>query len=106
MKDYYIGTKSVFDEKVVLGKTRVILINDEYGVRTPDPVWGSSYQCVGTVERVSKVGTDFPIIVGWDNGSSSAYRTTDLHIYSAYGTEKTKSNPNFTFKREKQKGDG
>lgn len=82
-------------EEIISGKTRVILISKEYGVKRDEPVWGSNRQCVGTVERVSKVGTGFPIIVEWDNGSNSAYRAVDLQIYS---NEEMKSNPNFTFK--------
>lgn len=96
MEKYFISRKNTSIEKTVPGKTRVILINKEYGVKKSEPVWGSKYQCAGTVERISKVKTSFPIIIEWDNGSQSAYRTIDLQIYS---NEEMKSNPNFTFKR-------
>lgn len=101
MKKYFVRRKNTSLEEVVLGKTRVILISEDYGVRNADPVWGSSYQCVGTAERIAKVGTDFPIIVKWDNGANSAYRAIDLQVYS---DEEMKSNPNFAFKRAKRTG--
>jgi hypothetical protein len=100
MKNHFISRKNTSIEIAIPGKTRVILIGKDYSVMTADPVWGSSYQCVGTVKRIAKVGTDFPIIVKWDNGASSAYRAVDLQIY--YGKE-MKSNPNLDFKCMKRR---
>jgi hypothetical protein len=94
MKNHFISRKNTSIEIAIPGKTRVILIGKDYSVMTADPVWGSSYQCVGTVEKITR-STGFPIIVKWDNGACSAYKAVDLQIY--YGKE-MKSNPNLDFK--------
>ena len=106
MWKYFIKRKNTSLEEVVPGKTRVILINKEYGIKSSEPVWGSSYQCAGIVERIVKTATDFPIVVKWDNGASAAYRAVDLQICSG---EEMKSNPNFAFrlaKRGRRSGKG
>ncbi len=75
---------------------RVILTTKKHGKSNKNPVWGSKYQCVGTVtSSQSKFTTLFPLRVDWDNGLSNAYDHPDLAISTAVGN----SNPNFTFKR-------
>jgi hypothetical protein len=102
MKRHFIIRKNTSIEKVVSGKTRVILISKDYGVKNAEPVWGSRYQCAGIVERIVKMDTNFPIVVRWDNGTSSAYKAIDLQICSDSDKE-MKSNPNFTFKCAKRR---
>lgn len=77
-------------------RDRVILITGKHGKANKNPVWGSKYQCVGTVaSSQQKFATLFPLRVDWDNGLSNAYDHPDLAISTAVDN----NNPNFTFKR-------
>ena len=76
-------------------RDRVILTTRKHGKSNKNPVWGSRYQCVGTVaSTMSKFATLFPLRVDWDNGLSNAYDYPDLALSTTVGND----NPNFTFK--------
>lgn len=77
---------------------RIVLTTDRHGTSEKNPVWGSIYECHGTIKRVSvnsRVG--FPINVQWDNGSSNIYDHPDLAMLGLKQTEA--DNPNTTFKK-------
>lgn len=75
---------------------RVTLTAERHGQSYKNPVWGSRYQCVGTVaSSKSSFASLFPLRVNWDNGRSNAYDHPDLALSTTIGND----NPNFTFKR-------
>ncbi len=76
---------------------RVVLITGRHGQSYKNPVWGSRYQCVGTVaSSQSKFTSLFPLRVDWDNGRTNAYDHPDLSLSTTIDND----NPNFTFKKK------
>jgi hypothetical protein len=77
---------------------RVVLTTGRHGKSNKNPVWGSKYQCVGTLSNFKKsaFASLFPLRVNWDNGLTNAYDHPDL----ALSTTVDNDNPNFTFKRD------
>lgn len=61
---------------------RVELVTDRHGVREDNPLKGTVFACVGTVDRVTdtKYGS-LSIGVQWDNGKHNSYSQADLKSF-------------------------
>lgn len=82
--------------KVVFGETRVVLTSRSYDPEDAEPVYGSDYECVGTVITQSDT-EDVQLVVDWDNGESNTYYYDDLSVVGVIDN----SNPNRSFRRKK-----
>lgn len=82
--------------KVIFGETRVVLTSDHYGAELAEPVYGSEYECVGTIVGESDE-LDTPVAVNWDNGEGNLYKLEDLRAVAKTDT----SNPNSSFRKKK-----
>jgi hypothetical protein len=87
--------RAVF-EKVIFGKTRVVLTSEHYGVERGEPVYGSEHECMGTIVAESDE-PDTPVVVNWDNGEGNYYKLEDLRAV----VKTDDSNPNSSFRRKK-----
>ena len=81
-------------EKIIFGETRVILIGNACQPGMYYPKWNSRHGCIGTVITYNKAH----FIIKWDNNNVIGHPCVELQMYI---DKKMKSNPNFTFKREK-----
>ncbi len=87
----YSGNPVVFEKN----RSRVKLYNKNYGPQESNPVFGSKYECAGTVFQL---GGDkaYPISVIWDNGHKNSYREGDLILLNH--SEITNLGPNEAFR--------
>ena len=80
------------------GETRVVLISGRYNPEPAEPVWGSKYECIGTITELLDEVDNYDVRVKWDNGKTNIYEIKDLRAYSSEDT----SNPNTTFRLKKR----
>ena len=74
---------------------RVIYISGRHGKGPNNPLFGTKYECQGTVVMEDK-GHGFPVQVRWDNGKTNSYSASDLERVGGGGT-----NPNMAFRLKK-----
>ena len=89
-------------EEVIPHENRVILIGNNYNPCPEEPVWGSEYECVGTIHGFWKEESEYDVEVFWDNGHSNPYKIEDLSCPPVLD----KTNPNYTFRLKKRTTNG
>lgn len=103
-----IVTKNVMGERttIIVGKTRVIYIDDRVRPSYSYPLWGSDFEASGIVTSAPSPDV---VVVNWDHGGPpmSAVNVKSLAVYpkpKKRGAKKdVKENPNYAFKRRKRK---
>jgi hypothetical protein len=86
-------------QEVIPGETRVFLVGTRYKPEASEPVWGSAYECPGTVMEMCDVKSDYDVQVEWDNDHTNAYQIEDLRALRP----RRSNNPNYHFKVWKRK---
>lgn len=78
---------------------RVKYISARHGMSDSNPLAGTSFECVGTVDGVNGGGER--CTVQWDNGEHNSYTAGDL--VSVKSGEEDKPEPNMAFRIRKRK---
>ena len=76
---------------------RVIYTSGRHGKSSSNPLFGTKFECEGTVIMEDK-GHGFPVQVRWDNGKTNSYSATDFERVDGSCT-----NPNMAFSLKKRK---
>ena len=74
---------------------RVYYVSGRHSIHSANPVKGSKYECVGTVDTILSTYT---ISVKWDNGQGNVYSEDDLELSEE---RLCQDNPNKLFKRRR-----
>jgi len=74
------------------GETRVVLLGKRYTPEPVEPVWGSKYECIGTITELLDEVDNYDVRVKWDNGKTNIYEIKDLRAYSSEDTSNPKHN--------------
>lgn len=85
-------------------KSRVVLMSRNYEAEPADPLYGSKYECAGTVIHVEDKN-DRHIRVAWDNGEENTYIEEDLRWVGDKKGPLSPSNPNISFLKHKAQED-
>jgi hypothetical protein len=86
-------------EKVIVDKTRVVLVGTYYKPEPTEPVWGSDYGCAGTVVAIYDKTNKYDLQISWDNGEKNPYKLEDLRVRPS----RDKNDPNHTFMLKKER---
>jgi hypothetical protein len=76
---------------------RVNYVSDNHGQSPANPLIGTHYECVGTIDSYRMDGQS--ITVKWDNGTHNSYSARDLALASGNGG----ADPNRAFRLKKHK---
>ena len=59
----------------------LVLIDPEWDVDKFNPLYGTRYECIGTIDHVFRaLGPELELGVKWDNGKHNAYREKHLKV--------------------------
>lgn len=79
---------------------KVYYVSGQHGARSNNPLYGTSYQCQGTVIKCGE-GDYCSIEVKWNNGTTNSYYRADLAGIDKRGLPYFKSDPNKAFLHRK-----